>query len=161
MIIRYKVYVFFDPSKYKLAGNNAVLQLGRGYGTSKNEISNIVIANNIFDKPNTAIKDTGASINNLIVHKNIFGAFYTAIHLGGFTNSNSKRFLLENSIITNNIFKPGSYIDVDIVQGTIASQIGGSRRLDFSDNVADGTSIDYLYSDKKNEKGWRLHFLAS
>ena len=154
---------FKDTTIYTSARNsNAVLQLGkpwhRTFQEDSRSISNVIITNNVFNKPFRAIVDGGLPIERLFIIHNEFGAYENAILLDGFPATNSLRFHLDDSVITNNIFKPGSYMDVSMGRGTIASQIGASRRLDFSNNVADGQSVEYLYDPKKDARGWRAAF---
>src|SRR5262249_30643455 len=60
-------------------------------------------------------------------------------------------FDLTDSVISHNTFEPSSF------SGTIASQLGGGTRLDFSDNTADGTATQYLY-EPTDRKGFRARF---
>jgi hypothetical protein len=120
-------------------------------------VDDVVITQNIFDRPNVAISDSGLAIRRLFVTYNEFGAYRMALDLGGNRYLVHDRFGIEDSVIAYNIFKPGSYIATDIRQGTMASQMGGSMRVDFSHNVADGTATDYLYADK-DARGWRAAF---
>ncbi len=66
-------------------------------------------------------------------------------------------FAVDDSVIVGNLFKPGSYIEPEIRQGVIASEIGASLRVDFSRNNADGTATDSLYSPQ-DAHGWRAAF---
>jgi hypothetical protein len=60
-------------------------------------------------------------------------------------------------VIAHNLFKPGSYLDTDIGQGAMASEIGASRRVDFSNNTADGAATDYL-NPGDAARGWRAAY---
>src|SRR5260370_30402891 len=66
----------------------------------------------------------------------------------------------DDSIIDYNVFKPGSELDLIRKTGTIASEIGAGHRVDFSGNIADGASTDYLYAPD-DAKGWRAAFFWS
>ena len=141
---------------------SSVLQLGRiWYAAPANEprvVRDVTISRNVFDKPFRAIVSGGLPVERLVVSHNVFGAFNTALDIDGDANNVDGKFHLDDSIVAFNTFKPGSYMDVAIRQGTIASQIGASRRLDFSNNVADGASSEYLYRPQLGAKGWRAAF---
>jgi hypothetical protein len=138
--------------------NSAFLRLGRVPGEGKAiPVDDIVITQNAFDRPNVAISDSGSPITRLFVTKNEFGAYRSALELAGNRNRVNDRFGLEDSVIADNIFKPGSYLEPDIRQGTIASEIGASLRVDFSRNTADGAATDSLYSPE-DAHGWRAAF---
>ena len=154
---------FSDSAVYaSLRQSGAVLQIGGGWRPSLKDrattIANIAIHDNVFDGPFQAIANGGYPIKRLFVANNEFGAFYTAIDLSGYPQAGTLPFVVSDSVITGNVFLPSSYIDVAAGQGVIATQIGGSRRLDFSDNSADGTSTKYLYNPSRDAKGWRAAF---
>jgi hypothetical protein len=67
------------------------------------------------------------------------------------------RFRIMDSIISHNTFAPGSSIDRQQGQGAIASEIGASTRLDFSENSADGADRTFLNSPR-DPPGWRAGF---
>jgi hypothetical protein len=90
------------------------------------------------------------------VTNNEFGAFQTAITIQ-FALSSTMKGHLDDSIIDGNTFEPGSYMDPSIVQGTIATQLDATRRVDFSQDYADGTSTKFLQSPT-DPKGWRAAF---
>lgn len=141
---------------------SSILQLGKIWytvsATDQINVRDVVIIENRFDKPFIAITGGGLPIERLIVAHNEIGAFHTGIFIDGDANNLDTKFHFDDSIIAFNIFKPGSYMDVAIRQGSIATQIGASRRLDFSDNHADGTSTQYLYQPSLDPKGWRAAF---
>ena len=117
-------------------------------------VSNVVITQNVFDQPFVAIQDRGMSIDHLFVTNNDFGTYYTGLFL-------DETHFLSDSIIAYNTFEPGSYIDTSAGQGTIATQLSAGRRVDFSNNVADGTSTRYLYNPASDPKGFRATFFWS
>ena len=80
-----------------------------------------------------------------------------ALELGGNYFKSTSRFRIDDSVIAHNVFKPGSFLDITNRLGPIASEVGASHRLDFSDNVADGAAADYLYSPG-DARGWRAGF---
>jgi hypothetical protein len=140
--------------------------------------SNIVITNNLFDKPWYAIA-SGAPIDHVYITYNTFGgAWVTAIRTS--QDENSVQMLRPNSslpyvpfhwddtIISHNTFYPSSFQVTPAAynsgapggNGVIATQLNTARREDFSDNVADGTATQYLYSPT-DPKGWRAAFFWS
>jgi hypothetical protein len=139
-----------------------MLQLGRtSYWAEPGEpriTQDVIISHNVFDKPFIAIGDGGLPIERLFVTYNEFGAYYTALFPSGNPKNATDHFRISDSVIAYNTFKPGSYLDVAAAQGTMASQIGASERLDFSHNTADGTATDYLYAPTKDPRGWRAAF---
>ena len=120
-------------------------------------VRNLVITHNRFDRTDVAISDGGLGIDSLFITYNEFGTYRNALELGGNVFNMTNRFRIDDSVIAHNTFKPGSFIEVPEHLGPIASEIGASLRLDFSDNVADGASTDYLYSPK-DPRGWRAGF---
>jgi len=148
---------FRDETVYHVAVNQGpVLQLGSRQ--QHDTVSGIFIGNNIFDKPYRAITDAGVPIARLFIFHNEFGAFENALFLDGGPADSPVPFHVDDSVIVDNVFKPGSYMDVSKRRGTIASQIGASRRLDFSGNVADGRSTDYFQDPEHDPRGWRAAF---
>jgi hypothetical protein len=117
----------------------------------------VVITKNVFDRPYFAIGDGGAPIERLFVTYNEFGAYRTSLELGGNRLLTSDKFRVDDSVIAFNTFKPGSHLDAPNRQGATASEIGASHRVDFSNNSADGTATDYLYSPE-DARGWRAGF---
>jgi uncharacterized protein DUF11 len=121
------------------------------------DISHVVISDNEFDRPFIAIRNDGLGIDHLIVVHNIFGAFSTALTWEGNPRNIGHRYHYSDSIVAYNRFFPGSYLDLTIGQGAIASALSGSYRTDFSSNVADGASTAYL-NDQADAKGWRAAY---
>lgn len=120
-------------------------------------VDGVVITKNIFDRPSVAIADGGLPISRLFVTYNEFGAYRIALDLSGNRYNMVDKFRLDDSVIAFNTFKPGSYLDPAINQGSMATSIGASHHLDFSNNRADGSSSEYLYSNA-DTKGWRGGF---
>lgn len=123
-------------------------------------VSDVVIAQNVFDKPMVAIATGGLPIDRLLITYNTFGAYHSALELGGDQFNMIYKYRLDDSIIDYNVFKPGSELDLIRKTGTIASEIGAGHRVDFSGNTADGASSDYLYA-ADDAKGWRAAFFWS
>ncbi|MDR3415285.1 MAG: hypothetical protein P4L83_03785 [Nevskia sp.] len=140
----------------------------RAQGAQATQVSNVVITQNTFDKPFVAISNGGLPVDHVFITNNIFGGAYsTAIYL--FTDQNYANdpdsqqhpYQFSDSVIAYNTFYPGSFVSADNTQGSIASQIATSTRLDFSDNTADGTSTQYFYNPATDKKGWRAGFFWS
>lgn len=154
---------FRDRSRYSQNRSGpAIIQLGKRpkrtlAALTNRHVSNIVIRDNVFDKPFRAITDSGTTLRELSIVNNEFGAYETAIHLNGYTQTGEKFNIIDSRII-NNRFYPGSFMNVASGRGTIATQIGASTRLDFSNNTADGSSTKYLYPSEKESPGWRAAF---
>jgi hypothetical protein len=127
------------------------------HGTPAGAIEDVVITKNLFDRPYFAIADGGAPIARLFVTYNEFGAYRGALELAGNRLLVSEKFRVDDSVITFNTFKPGSHLDVPNRQGSAASELGASHRVDFSNNTADGAATDYLHSPE-DARGWRAGF---
>lgn len=140
-----------------------ILQLGRRYNTDEQPqskpslVSDVVITRNVFDKTRGAIVDGGSPIERLFVTYNRVGDYRFGVYLGGNPLNVHSRFGITDSVITHNEFMPGSYMNLEVQQGVIASELGASKRLDFSSNVADGTSKAFLDSPD-DASGWRAAF---
>jgi hypothetical protein len=156
---------FADERRYTANDRPApVLRLGyfrgespRGAAPNAGLVENVVISHNVFDRSNVAIADAGVPIRELMLANNVFGAFKSALGLGGNRFQVHQAFRLEDSVIRNNVFKPGSYVDARIRQGTIAAEFGAARRVDFSGNTADGANKEFLYAPT-DAPGWRAAF---
>jgi len=142
------------------------IQLGedwRRFASTKPEstypaiVEDVTISHNVFDKPEVAIGAGGIPIDRLFITYNIFAAYRESLELNGDIFDMFKPFRLDDSVIAHNIFKPSSELDVIGKTGTMASEIGASQRVDFSENTADGASSEYLYS-QGDAKGWRAAF---
>jgi hypothetical protein len=117
----------------------------------------VVITRNVFDKTYVAIADGGLPINRLFITYNTFGAFHVALELPGNRFNMTYPFRVDDTVIDHNVFNPGSELDSVGKTGTVATEIGAGRRLDFSDNSADGSSTAFLY-DMDDPRGWRAAF---
>jgi hypothetical protein len=154
-------FTFRDAHVYSAKSpDNAMIVLGGGPDATRpegNSVTDVVIAQNLFDRPNIAISDSGVAIARLRITGNEFRAYRRGLNLGGSRYLVNDKFQVTDSQIDHNLFKPGSYLAVDIVQGTIASEVGASLRVDFSNNTADGASTDGLYAPT-DAHGWRAAF---
>ncbi len=106
---------------------------------------NIVIADNKFSGLNNghvtgmyfAIGDWGHPVRRLFIAHNEFQAYRDDLVLAGGRGTHS----VQDSVIAYNTFYPGDYEEAFVGggAGTIASEMDGFRRSDFSDNIADGS----------------------
>ena len=121
-------------------------------------VEDVVISGNRFVHVGRAITDEpGRPLVRLIVTHNEFGAYYEAIHLPGNSAVVWETFQITDSVIRANRFIPGSYLDLHLHQGTIASELGAAHHLDFSDNVADGSVTENL-QNPDDPPGFRAAF---
>ncbi len=120
-------------------------------------VRDVSIYDNVFDKSFGAIVDGGAPIERLMVTFNRFGDYHVALELGGDRRNVKSRFGIADSIISHNTFIAGSHVDPGQNQGVLVSEIGASNRLDLSDNIADGSSREFLNA-REDAPGWRAAF---
>jgi hypothetical protein len=163
-------FTFRDLQVYKPDDRaGPFLQLGDDWSTvasnpavPSNEaaVKEVAIIRNVFDKTMVAIASGGLPIERLIIAFNTFGAYHAALELNGDKYNVNQPYRIDDSVIDFNTFKPGSLLDQARKTGTIATELGAGDRLDFSHNVADGSSADYLYSPE-DPKGWRAAFFWS
>jgi hypothetical protein len=158
---------FQDANVYTPASNaGAMLRLGVRWNaahlysqTDPTTLSSVTITNNTFDRPFVAISNGGMPVDHLLVTYNDFGAYSNDVLMTGDGNNVDQPFRIDDSVFLYNTFEPGSYINPSTGQGVIATQLGAGRHLDFSSNVTDGTSTNYLYDRVNDSKGWRAaHF---
>lgn len=158
---------FTDDEHYENpTESRSVIQLGRmsaidGSGSVAEQMpDDVLIAGDDFLRVGRALSASGRPIHRLIVTHDVFGAFDTALMLTGGSADPAHPFELEDSIFRDNHFVPGSYLDVAARQGTIASQIGATHRVDFSGNSADGAATEGL-QEPNDPGGWRAAFFWS
>lgn len=120
-------------------------------------IEDVTIEDNVFDRPNVAIAAGGAPMSRLFITRNDIGAYRNGLLLSGNRFLVNEKFDIQDSVIAFNVFEPGSYLDIAQRQGTIASELGAATRVDFSNNVADGTATRRLNSPA-DARGWRAAF---
>jgi hypothetical protein len=116
-------------------------------------ISNITITANVFDRPFSAIFDGGLPMRSLHITFNEISAYSVGLSLGGNQYAVQHKFRVDESVVKFNHFAPGDYLDVCGHQGTIASSLGASHRLDFSENELDGHDTTHLADP--THPGWR------
>jgi hypothetical protein len=154
---------FMDDARFKsLAESRPMLRLGplndRLSVSDSHEVADVVITGNVFLPVGIAITDDAARpLSRIFITGNRFGAYSEALNLPGGAFHAGVPFRLDDSIVRANRFIPGSYLDLAARQGTIASEIGAARRLDFSANIADGNSSAAL-QDPSDPKGFRAAF---
>jgi hypothetical protein len=120
-------------------------------------VDEVTITGNVFDKTFAAVADGGLPINRLFITYNTFGSFHVDVDLPGNRFNMAYPFRVDDTVIDHNVFNPGSELDLVGKTGTTASEIGAGHRLDFSGNIADGSSTEYLYN-ADDPRGWRAAF---
>jgi len=125
-------FTFGDAHRYRSADQGTgFLMLGARWDRANTygsplDISHVVISDNEFDRPFIAIRNDGLAIDHLIVVHNIFGAFSTALNWEGNPHNIGSRYHYSDSIVAYNRFFPGSYLDLGIAQGTMASSLSAA-----------------------------------
>lgn len=133
------------------------LEFGKspGENTSSDpyETANVTIYNCNFTDFYQGMTTFGLPIKNLFIVNNHFDQLYDdAIDFSGDRNQRAIRFKVDDAVVVNNTFFPGNFSNPSTGEGSIATQLSGAKRLDFSDNIANGTV----------NGGWRAtHFWAS
>lgn len=137
-------------------------------------VSNVVISQNLFDKPWIAIGNGGLPMDHIFITNNAFGGAYTtAISLsedpnsvgnltGGGAGLPYQTYHFNDSVISYNTFYPSSLNNV-AANGTMATGLNSGTREDFSNNVSDGrvNQTQYLYDPSADATGWRAgHFFT-
>ena len=155
-------FTFRDLKHYRAHDRaGPFLMLGRffdkaGAGLSRS-VNSVAISDNVFDKTMVAIGSGGLPMQGIVIAHNKFGAFHEALQLGGNQYNITEKFRIDDSIIAHNTFDPGSELDLPGQTGSLASELGAGRRVDFSGNTADGASKEFLYSPD-DAPGWRAAF---
>jgi hypothetical protein len=156
---------FTDDARYaSLQQSRAIIQLGiRPSGaasersTAGGAVADIVLSSNEFYHVGRAVVDSSLPIKHLFVTRNEFGGYDNGLLLTGSGADPAHPYRIDDSVVRWNRFIPGSYLDIFARQGTVATQLGASNRLDFSDNTADGTRKEAL-QDAGDPPGWRAAF---
>ena len=147
---------FQDEDLHRGVDGFPVLQIGRSYPSSDTEVvRDVTVADNIFDKTYSAIGDGGVPMLRVYVVRNVFGPYAYGLLLEGNGGNVRQQFTLEDSIVRYNRFYAGSLYDHARSYGPIASQVGAARRMDFSDNLVDGSSTEFLNDPQQDARGWR------
>jgi hypothetical protein len=155
---------FSEASRFSsLAQSRPIIQLGRSIQPTSPAIrshlvEDIVITDNTFRPVGRAITDDSSwPITRLIITRNEFGAYSDAIGLPGSQYHPGEPFRIDDSVVRDNRFVPGSYLDLAARQGAIASGMGAAYHVDFSSNQADGSSSEAL-QDPGDPAGFRAAF---
>jgi hypothetical protein len=156
---------FRDAARFELVSQSRpVIQLGTTASRptpaagDSDRIEEIVVTDNAFLRVGRAIADDGGyPIARLFITRNEFGAYFEALSLPLDPTRVAEASRLDDSIVRWNRFIPGSYVDLSAHQGTMASEIGAADHVDFSSNVADGTSTEAL-QDPDDPPGFRAAF---
>jgi hypothetical protein len=138
------------------AESRPIIQLGEARASS-DAVTDIIISNNDFQRVGRAIEDSGRPLLRLMVTRNRFAAYDRDLQLPGNHFGAAGPYRIDDSIVRWNTFIPGSFIDIAGHQGVIASELGASQRLDFSNNIADGAATGGL-QNPEDPKGWRAAF---
>jgi hypothetical protein len=126
--------------------------------TDPTAVSHVAITQNLFDRPFIAVGSGALSLDHIFVTNNIFGAFRIALAWEGNPQNLVYPYHFTDSVVAHNLFYPGSYLDTSTGQGTMATGLSGGSRIDFSNNVADGTSTAFFYDPQNDAKGWRAAY---
>ena len=148
------VYQPADPGRMLVELGVAPANAQSYNSSDPDRVSNVVITQNVFDQPFVGIQDGGMPIDHLFITNNDFGAYSTGLFL-------DQTHFFSDSVIAYNTFEPGSYINAAIDQGAIPTGLSAGQRVDFSNNIADGTSTQYLYNPSTDPKGFRATFFWS
>lgn len=156
---------FQDQRHFDARGRSRpVIQLGHQAsdprviaGELPSVVRSVVVADNQFSHVGTAVGSGALPIERLFVVRNRFAGFAEDLYLPGSHLTVANPFAIDDSVIRWNSFIPGSYLDVKSRQGVIASELGASQRLDFSSNLADGSSTQGL-QEPADQPGWRAGF---
>jgi len=141
-------------------------------------VANVTVTNNVFVHPYVGISNGGLPTDHVYINNNVFGgAWATAIAVG--QDRNDARNLstmttpvypytpyrFNDAVIAYNTFYPSSWQQTASTYnggGSIATQIDTTLHLDFSHNLADGTSTQYLINPATDPRGWRAaHFWST
>ena len=152
---------FTDAQPYtSIQESRPVIQLGKrpsGSDDQTEAVSDVVISENTFLRVGRAMVDSSRPMQRLLITHNTFGGYDNALLLTGAGASLAHPYRIDDSIVRQNRFVPGSFLDVSIHQGAIATQLGASHRVDFSENVADGSATEGL-QNPADPRGWRAAF---
>lgn len=112
-------------------------------------VENIVIAKNALLGGSAGVRATGKPVFGLFIVDNTFAARDFGLELNGSRAYAQSSFQVVDALVTKNRFYPGSGLDQDQILrrsngvGSIASNVHGALRLDFSENTADGKVLSY------------------
>lgn len=155
---------FVDEREHSPGSYSSVVRLGlpwqlyaNGAASGPMLVAGVAITGNVFSGPRTAIDAPGLPLRDLVIADNEFGAYASALELGGDRFNMLVPFQVEDAAIVRNLFKPGRLYDRQTAQGPLASELGAGLRVDFSQNVADGGATEYSGAPPP-PTGWRAAF---
>ncbi len=142
---------------------NLYFQLGRLPWTTgpgdPTVIEEVIFTDNLFTDQHIAIHDGGFPLRRIYVTYNEFAAYLDSVIFGGNKNLKDILYAIEDTVVAFNDFYPGQYYAPEIGQGVIATQLGASRRVDFSGNVAHRKDYYDVCDTLPTGCGWRAgHF---
>jgi hypothetical protein len=120
-------------------------------------VRNVEFRASRFEGTFVAIATSAVSVHGLQIIGNQFAAYRSAIELGANRFAVGRQFRLTDLIVRGNLFMPGSRLDLRENSASVATQIGAGERVDFSDNVAEGSLRAGLYQPS-DPPGWRAAF---
>ena len=148
-----------DEVRYSDHEGSSFLQVGRTFTAGGAPVvHDVTVTGVVFDRTFSAMGDGGRPIDGLYVTHNVFGSYAYGLLLEGNGGNVAQRFAISDAVFRFNTFYPGSLFDRRSALGPIASQIGAAQRMDFSDNLADGSVTAYLYDATHDPRGWRAAF---
>jgi hypothetical protein len=146
---------FSDAEEYEsIDQTRPIIQVGEIPSTPDDHlpVEQVVITRDTFHRVGRAIVDGIRPIRQLIITHNSFESYDNSLYMSGSRTYVSQPFQLEDAVVRWNRFLPGSF-----ARGAIASQLGASRRVDFSSNVAEGTAAEGLH-ESSDLPGWAAGF---
>ena len=148
---------FSDAGDYETGDQSRAFIRLQNSGTPQSPVSDVIISGNDFHHVGRAVADSGQPISRLFITHNEFAAYDVALALPGNRYAVTTPYEIQDSVVRWNRFVPGSYVDLPHHQGTLASELGASLRVDFSTNTADGASTAGL-QNPKDPPGWRAAY---
>jgi len=154
----------YGPGDPHAITRSAALRLGTNRA-DMGTVRDIVIYDNRFLGSERGVALDGIPISELVISDNTFGTFHHGLLFDGnrTTLSNAgdvePHFNVVDTVITNNTFLPGAYELDDGNSGTIATEIGASRRLDLSHNEMDGLNTEYIGTSRRGFRAASFHHL--
>jgi hypothetical protein len=146
---RIKGIYFADEAVSAPSGTPGHVQIGASDVPWATVVENVTITENVFDGNAFAIVSALRRMRHVFITSNTLGGRIGGLYFAGDPNL-AFQSRLDDSVIWNNSFKPGGG------PPPIASQIGMSYHLDFSNNRADGRTTALLAPGEL--PGWRAAF---
>ncbi len=130
----------------------------RGRAERKRMVEDLQILECRFTGGRHAMADAGLPLRRITIEDNEIRADDVGLWLGGNSRNLQDTFALQDAVVRRNRFFPGQSHDPARGTGSIATVIGAATRLDFSENVADGSASLRLPGDSTS--GWRAAFFS-